>query len=154
MKNFYEEPSFCFCNKNLNKSATLSLSHFNSCCDTLRDLNLSIDSSLFHAKKVESNLDSIFFGARKETWTLTAVNNSPLKRARLPIPPSSHITLFVLGCLTLDYYIPLSKICKVVFWIFQNNFWTSRVLGFKMMMDLFWVLAFLRVEDVPPCPPW
>ena len=52
-------------------------------------------------KKSPENLISWAFhhflnGARKGTWTLTGnTSNRPLKPARLPIPPSSHICRFI-----------------------------------------------------------
>ena len=52
-----------------------------------------------HAKKRATlNCVALFFGARCETWTHT-VSHTPLKRARLPIPPISHCLYIIVDCL-------------------------------------------------------
>jgi len=45
-------------------------------------------------KKRTQNCVRLFVGARCETWTHT-VSHTPLKRARLPIPPISHCLLMI-----------------------------------------------------------
>ena len=64
------------------------------------------------------------------------VNHTPLKRARLPVPPLSHA---VSNCVAhnVDYYTPFSSICQVLFQNFSKKFfqrekWASNVVVFDL----------------------
>ena len=78
-----------------------------------------------------------FFGARCETWTHT-VSHTPLKRARLPIPPISHCLYIIVDCL------PFVK-CFSQIYRQKSSFFSSSVTRFHLP------ISFVNRGGTPLC---
>lgn len=90
-------------------------------------------------QKKKSNTSSCcsFFGARCETWTHT-VSHTPLKRARLPIPPISHCLYIIVDCL------PFVK-CFSQIYRQKSSFFSSSVTRFDLP------ISFVKRDGTPLC---
>ena len=91
------------------------------------------------SRKKKSNTSSCcsFFGARCETWTHT-VSHTPLKRARLPIPPISHCLYIIVDCL------PFVK-CFSQIYRQKSSFFSSSVTRFDLP------ISFVKRDVTPLC---
>ena len=71
-------------------------------------------------EKQPSLLGGCFFGGIEGTWTLT-IAHTPLKRARLPIPPQSQILSFNLAILAQVFL--FVKVLWQKFWQSPQKIW-------------------------------
>ena len=76
-------------------------------------------------------------------------NHTPLKRARLPVPPLSHIWLLSLLPCDGFYYIPSFQKCQYFFENFSKNFLKIKFIFFldknqKLIYNIFDIISYFR----------